>query len=369
MAKVTVLASLPLSLVNFRLPLLRAIGQQIELEATAGESDTQVARTLKAMGINYFSVPISNTGINIKRDLITVIRLRRAFLKSSPDLFLAYTIKPVIYGSIAAKLAGIPRRYSLITGLGVVFTKNDFKTRLLRFFVCCLYKVALACNHKVIFQNKDDAALFNKKRLVAKHKVEIVNGSGLDLEHYALAPLPSKAHFLLIARLHTIKGVHEYIQAARLIKKRYPDTQFDIVGWIDGNPSAIRQAELDAWIEEGVINFLGKLEDVRPAIQNSSVYVLPSYREGTPRSVLEAMSMGRSIITTDAPGCRETVVDGENGFLVPVKDVDALVVAMEKFIQNPDLIPVMGKKSRQIAEEKYDVHKVNRRMLEIMEIC
>lgn len=337
--------------------------------ATAGADDCQVEETLKAEGIEYCSVPLMNTGMNPLKDLQSVLALKEVMQGIQPDYILSYTIKPVIYGSIAAKLAGVPRRYSLITGLGLVFTKNDFKTRMLRILVCVLYKIGLACNHKVIFQNKDDAELFIKKRLVAQHKVEVVNGSGLDLAHYALAPLPSKAHFLLIARLHTIKGIHEYIAAAREIKKRYPGTHFDIVGWIDGNPSVIKQAELDRWIKDGVINFLGKLDDVRPAIQNCSVYVLPSYREGTPRSVLEAMSMGRPIITTDAPGCRETVVDGENGFLVPVKDADALVVAMEKFIQNPDLIAVMGKKSRQIAEDKYDVHKVNRRMLEIMEIC
>ena len=173
---------------------------------------------------------------------------------------------------------------------------------------------------------------------------------------------------MLIARLLGDKGVREYVQAARIVKKTHSNITFYLVGWIDENPDAIHQEELDCWVSEGVISFEGKLTDVRPAIEKCSVYVLPSYREGTPRTVLEAMAMGRPIITTDAPGCRETVVDGDNGFLVPVKSVDALVKAMQKFIDDPDLIAKMAKHSREIAIEKYDVDKVNAVMLREMDI-
>lgn len=176
----------------------------------------------------------------------------------------------------------------------------------------------------------------------------------------------SVPHFLLIARLLGDKGIREYVQAAKLVKQQYPEAQFDLVGGLDTNPTSISQAELDQWIAAGTINFLGRLSDVRPAIAACSVYVLPSYREGTPRTVLEAMAMGRAVITTDAPGCRETVVNGDNGFLVPVKDADALAQAMLRFIEQPGLIAQMGQRSRSIAEEKYDVHKVNAQMLEGM---
>jgi glycosyltransferase involved in cell wall biosynthesis len=170
----------------------------------------------------------------------------------------------------------------------------------------------------------------------------------------------------LIARLLGDKGVREYAQAAALVKQRFPDVTFRLVGWIDDNPDAISQAELDAWIAAGSIEFMGKLSDVRPAIADSCVYVLPSYREGTPRTVLEAMAMGRAVITTDAPGCRETVVDGRNGFLVPVQDVSGLSESMIKLIENPEQVAAMGARSRQMAEEKYDVHKVNKAMLKEM---
>jgi len=162
------------------------------------------------------------------------------------------------------------------------------------------------------------------------------------------------------------KGVREYAQAAQRTRALYPQSRFSLVGWLDENPDAIAQTELDAWVQAGTLDFLGRLSDVRPAIEACSVYVLPSYREGTPRTVLEAMAMGRAIITTDAPGCRETVVDGDNGFLVPVRSVDALANAMARFIIDPTLAARMGQRSRQLAVDKYDVHKVNAVMLKEM---
>ncbi|MFD2405045.1 glycosyltransferase [Azorhizophilus paspali] len=171
---------------------------------------------------------------------------------------------------------------------------------------------------------------------------------------------------MLIARLLGDKGVREYAAAARQVKNRCPAALFSLVGWIDDNPDAIGQAELDGWLADGTLHYLGRLDDVRPAIAACSVYVLPSYREGTPRTVLEAMAMGRAVITTDAPGCRETVVDGDNGFRVPVKAVDELVWAMQRFVEEPALAVRMGARSRQLAEEKYDVQRINARLLQEM---
>jgi glycosyltransferase involved in cell wall biosynthesis len=188
----------------------------------------------------------------------------------------------------------------------------------------------------------------------------------VDLASFAMAPLPLQPHFLLIARFLGDKGVREYSQAAQRIRALYPQAQFSLVGWIDENPDAIAQAELDAWIKADTLNYLGRLTDVRQALASCNVFVLPSYREGIPRTVLEAMAMGRAVITTDAPGCRETVIDGDNGFLVPIQSVKALADAMARFITDPTLAERMGQRGRQLAEDKYDVHKVNAVMLEEM---
>ncbi|WP_431777431.1 glycosyltransferase [Ottowia caeni] len=197
----------------------------------------------------------------------------------------------------------------------------------------------------------------------------MVNGSGVDVSAFSVVPLPeARIQFLLIARLLGAKGVREYAQAAKLVRAHHPASRFVLVGFIDDNPDSISQSELDSWVADGTLEFLGQLSDVRPAIAASSVYVLPSYREGTPRTVLEAMAMGRAIITTDTPGCRETVLDGDNGYLVPVKSVDALVQAMSRFVEDPGLAARMGARSRQLAEDKYDVHKVNSVMLREMGI-
>jgi glycosyltransferase involved in cell wall biosynthesis len=210
----------------------------------------------------------------------------------------------------------------------------------------------------VFFQNPDDEALFRQLDLLP-----VDNPSCVDVADYLVVPLPENTSFLLIARLLGDKGVREYAKAAKKVRQAHPQVSFKLVGWIDDNPDAIGQHELDEWVNSGTLEFLGKLADVRLAIAGSNVYVLPSYREGTPRTVLEAMAMGRPVITTDAPGCRETVVDGDNGFLVPVKSVDELAAAMIRFIENPELVAKMGQRSRQVAEQKYDVHRVNEFML------
>src|SRR5690606_38248332 len=201
-----------------------------------------------------------------------------------------------------------------------------------------------------------------------KQKSHVVNGSGVDLRQYQPAPLPAATHFLLIARLLGDKGVREYAAAASRVRAEHPECVFSLAGWIDDGPDSVSDAELQQWISSGHIRYLGRLKDVRPAISECSVYVLPSYREGTPRTVLEAMAMGRAVITTDAPGCRQTVQEGVNGYLVPLRSVDALVQAMTRLHHAPATIRLMGRQSRAIAERQYDVHKVNAAMLHKMGI-
>ena len=370
--KFLLIASLAESLINFRGPLIAALqarGLQVHVAAPDLPKGDPIREQLQARGVVVHSVPLRRTGTNPVADAQTLWALWRLMRRVRPELVLAYPVKPVIYGARAAWLAGVPQRFALITGLGYSFQQQG-QGSALQAMVQQLYALALARVRCVFFQNPDDQALFLQRALVAPGaRTCVVNGSGVDVAAFSVAPLPPEApSFLLIARLLGDKGLREYVQAARRIRAVHPGVRCALVGWIDFNPDAISQAELDSWVNEGSVEFLGRLSDVRPAIADCSVYVLPSYREGTPRTVLEAMAMGRAIITTDAPGCRETVVDGDNGFLVSVKSVDALEQAMLKFIEAPTLAARMGTRSRQIAEEKYDVHKVNAVMLREMGI-
>jgi glycosyltransferase involved in cell wall biosynthesis len=368
--KILVVAGLSESLINFRGPLLAALqakGLQVHVAAPNLPEGSAVRQQLKALGYVVHNVPIRRTGTNPAADAFILWQLWLLMRRIRPSHVLAYTIKPVIYGSIAAWLAGVPHRFALITGLGYAFQGHASARRGLRALVQRLYGMALRRTHKVFFQNSDDQALFRSWGLLPSRAQScVVNGSGVDLAAFAVAPLPPAPHFLLIARLLGDKGVREFAQAAQRTRSLYPQARFSLVGWLDENPSAISQAELDSWVQAGTLDFLGRLSDVRPAIEACSVYVLPSYREGTPRTVLEAMAMGRAVITTDAPGCRETVIDGDNGFLVPVQSVNALGEAMVRFIKDPTLALRMGQRSRKLAEDKYDVHKVNAVMLREM---
>ncbi|MGP9635795.1 glycosyltransferase family 4 protein [Psychrobacter sp. AOP3-A1-26] len=378
--KFLIIASHPVSIVKFRGELIKAInnsGYEIHIAAPEFEQYPALLEQLSLLGYTVHNIPMQRTGTNPAVDAKTFLALYRLMKAIKPDYMLGYTIKPVIYGLLAAKMARVPHRFALITGLGYAFQGADeqgYKKSNIQKIMHKLYSVALASTHKVFFQNPDDEALFKSMSIIQPTASStIVNGSGVDLSEYSVQPFPVSddkplPKFLLIARLLGDKGVREYAQAARLIKAKYPQAQFDLVGPIDSNPSAISQNELDSWLEEELFNYWGKVRDVRPAIAASSIYVLPSYREGTPRTVLEAMAMGRPIITTDAPGCRETVINGYNGYLVPVKTVNELAAAMERYIVTPQLIVQMGAASRQLVEDKFDVHAVNRTMLKEMDI-
>lgn len=363
--RILVIAGLNRSLINFRGPLIKALCDAgLEVHAAAPEltANPVVAGKLQEWGVTCHDVALQRAGINPVSDLQGLVGLYRLMRDISVDAVLGYTIKPVIYGTLAAWLARVPRRFALITGLGYAFTGEvTGKRKLIQQVARRLYALALGRAERVFFQNPDDQALFRELKLVpARVPSTVVNGSGIDLSQFQPAALPLKQTvFLLIARLLGDKGIREYVAAAREIRKRHPEVVFRLVGAVDDNPDSVSAEEVESWQQDGTIEYLGRLDDVRPAIEGCSAYVLPSYREGTPRTVLEAMAMGRAIITTDAPGCRETVVDGDNGFLVPVKSVDELVEAMQRFIDNPELVTQMGERSRHVAEDKYDVHKVN----------
>lgn len=363
--KILLIASLAESLINFRGPLIRQmVSAGHEVIAAAPEISAVLCVKLRALGVRSFSIRLRRTGLNPIIDVCTILMLFRLCRLERPDVILAYTIKPVIYGSIAASWAGVPGIYSIITGLGYAFSSHDRRGSWVRRLARQLYREALKHNAKVFFQNPDDQSFFQSERMIRKiGQAILVNGSGVDLDYFRPAPLPAQCSFLLIARLIRDKGVEDYVRAARILRSKYPDARFRLAGWMDSNPNSISSDELAAWKKEGVIEYLGPLEDVRPAIRDCAVYVLPSYREGTPRTVLEAMAMGRPVITTDAPGCRETVRDGVNGYLVPIQRPDTLAEAMEKLYLDAELRFSMGQLSRKRAVDKYDVIIVNRMIL------
>jgi len=367
--RVLVLGGFADSLINFRGELLREFRRcGCEVIACAPNASAEVRQALGRMGVEYRHVPLSRAGLDPRQDIASVRQLRRLFGELKPDLFLGYTIKPVIYGSLAAAHAGVPGIYSMITGLGSTFSGSGVKGGLIRRLVVFLYRRALRHNAKVFFQNPDDVALFSRLGILKSgdHAVQIP-GSGVDVHEFQPAPFPQEVSFLLTARLLRQKGVAEYAEAARLIRQRHPHVRFRLAGWLDENPNSISADELQVWVDEGTIEYLGRLDDVRPALADSSVFVLPSYyREGIPRTLLEALAMGRPLITTDSPGCRLTVNDGENGYLVPARDAHALAEVIERFIEKPEMVAKMGAAARRLAEEYFDVRIVNRIILKTM---
>ena len=265
----------------------------------------------------------------------------------------------MIYGAMAANRIGITEVYPLIAGIGSVFISDSLKTRIVRSALVRLYRRALKRCPAVFFQNRDDEQVFRDFRIIKNQKVVLLHGSGVNTERFALVPHPEQPTFLCVSRLIRDKGVYEYLAACRKLKQARPGIRCLLVGPFDTNPSALKQEELQPFLEDGSVEYFGEQEDVRPYLAQCSVFVLPSYREGTPKVNLEAMSCGRAVITTDAPGCRETVTDGENGFLVPVRDVDAIVEKMIWFLEHPDSIRTMGLVSRSMAENIFNVSKVN----------
>ena len=367
MKKIIIVASLPESLINFRGELIQNIKDKDCEVITVSPPPSEVySDILKKKKI--INIPITFTGNKISPldDFIYFIKLFRIFRKQSPDVILSYTIKPVIWGGLASRFFNTDF-YALITGIGFAFQGTSFKRKLLTMLVVYLYRMALKKSKAVIFQNKDNLNLFVDKGIVPKSKTYLVNGSGVDIEKFNVEVFPKGSiNFLCISRLLTEKGLREYAAAAKIVKKKFPSVVFNLVGAEDTSPDAIPLDEVNRWSE--YIDYKGSTMAVRSHIKNAHVYVLPSYHEGIPRSTLEAMSMGRAILTTDAVGCKETVENGINGFKVPVGSIDELVKKMIWFIEHPEQIEPMGIASRLMVEEKFDVHKINAKMLEIMRL-
>lgn len=354
------------SLVSFRGPLIAdLVARGCAVHAASTDIDPATRAAVTALGATVHTIRLDRQGSNPLADLRTFVDLKRLIRHIAPDLVLTYTIKPNIWGAHAAAACGV-RSVAMVAGLGTAFADTGTggpRYRVIRAVARRLYRRAADRNWRVIFQNPDDRDDFIAAGCLADpSKARMVNGSGVDLDHYAPAPLPEEPVFLMVARILVAKGVREYARAAALVRKTHPEARFRLVGYFDGGPDAVDPAEMEDW-QAGGLEFLGPSDDVRPDLAACRIYVLPSWREGTPRSVLEAMATGRAILTTDAPGCRETVEDGRNGYLVPVRDPEALAARMRELIDDPALTARMGAESLEIARAKYDVRKVNAELM------
>jgi glycosyltransferase involved in cell wall biosynthesis len=360
------------SLVNFRGPLIREmVSRGIIVYAFASDYDAQSKASVSAIGAIPVDYSLKRTGMNPLRDVMDMGALAFKLRAFKIDISFAYFIKPVIYGTLAAWLARVPDRFVMIEGAGYVFTESSqrlsFKRRVLRFLVTSLYRVGLSRARKVFLLNTDDKKMFIETAMTSADKICLINGIGLDLNHFQeLPPNTEPIAFILVARLLREKGIWEFVEAARKVKSLHPEITFYLIGDIDANPGSISEQQAQQWVEEGLLVWPGHVDDVRIWLAKASVFVLPSYREGLPRSSQEAMASGRPVITTDAPGCRETVRHGVNGFLVPVRDSESLAQAMLRFIAQPELIGEMGARSRQFAEENYNVQQINSIILAAM---
>jgi glycosyltransferase involved in cell wall biosynthesis len=324
---------------------------------------------LEKYGVEHIDIKISRSGLNPLQDILLLFKLIEIFRRYKPDIIQLFTIKPNIYGTIAGRIAGVKNIYNMITGLGYIFIGDSIKKHALRKFTEILYRNSLLFSKHVYFQNNDDRNYFITHNMVNREKTSIVAGSGVNTEYFSPRKkikrnVNDRIVFILVSRMIRDKGITEFVDAAYQIKKHFDNVNFLLLGPIDTTyPNSISRTTLEQWNKEGIVKYLGATDDVRPYLARADVIVLPSYREGTPVSILEGLAMGMPVITSDAIGCRETVRHGRNGFLVQVKDSQALASAMISFIQKPDLIDQMGRESRKLAVETFDVKIVNQKIL------
>lgn len=352
-------------MLDFRGALLRQFqerGYKVVVFATAiGNFDPAA---FEQRGMVFVPWRVSKAGLNPFNDIGAALSLWGVLRRFRPEVVFAHTIKPVIYAMTMSWLAGVRRRVAMIPGLGYSFTEvaGGLKRRMVGAAAWLGYRLSLGLAHMVIFQNDDDCADLRRiGALTERTPTAVVNGSGVDMAHFAPAALPDgPTTFLFVARLLRDKGVHEFVEAARMVKAANPATRFVLVGAADSNPTAVPHDVVEAWRAEGVVEVRGHMADTRAAYAECHVFVLPSYREGTPRTNLEAMSTARAVITTDVPGCRATVTDGLNGLLAPPRDAHALAEAMLRLANDPERVRRMGEASLRICAEKFELGAVAR---------
>lgn len=353
---------------NFRRGLIAGINRSGFEVVLAAHADEFVGR-LKADGYRFHPLPIVSDGTSPIGDIGLLFSYVRVFRTERPAVYLGYTIKPNIYGTLAARLCGVPV-INNVAGLGTSFIRETWLTRL----VMALYRLAFRGSHTVFFQNEDDRTLFVERRLVDRAKTRLLPGSGIDLSGFPPAPLPSETKengiaLILIARLLWDKGVLEFVEAARIVRRSRPNVRFQLLGFLDvENRTAVDRTSVERWVAEGIIEYLGSTDDVRPFIAAADCVVLPSYyREGTPRTLLEGAAMGRPLIATDTPGCRDVVEDGANGLLCKARDAADLAGKMLEFLDlSFEARASMGRAGRAKVEREFDERIVIDRYLQVI---
>lgn len=367
MTSLVIVSHHAVDLLKFRGHLIRDLtASGVRVHCLAPDHGSATRAELGALGAEPVDYRLQRTGMNPLRDLVCIVGLVRILRRLAPDIAFAFSTKPMVYGTLAAWLAGVPRRVAMVEGAGYVFTSSGerpgWRRRVLRFVVESLYRIALGRAHRVIFLNPDDRREFVARGLAAGDRAALLGGIGVDLQDWRQAPpVTEPMSFLLVGRLLREKGIMEYAAAARLVRAQYPQARFILLGGLDSNPGGLSRTQVQAWVDEGLLEWPGYVP-VRPWLERASVFVLPSYREGVPLSTQEAMAMGRPVITTDVPGCRETVRDGINGYLVPARDAAALAEAMRRFLDEPGRIASMGLASRRMAEACFDVQQINAKL-------
>ena len=374
MKHILIIASYGPSLINFRLNLIKKLiskGYKVSIASPKDRFSDNLQKELKDLGVNINIFSLSSVSLNFFKDFKTILKIFRIIQKSKPNIIISYTAKPVIYTGLVLKYFKKISYFPMITGLGYAFIHKELiKYKIVKYIITKLYQISLKNSSKIIFQNKDDQSLFLELKIIKDQNTSnVVNGSGVDLNTYPLSDLPSKPVFLMISRLLVDKGVREFVEAAKIVRSRFSNARFQLAGSLDENPSSITAKELQSWINEKHIEYLGEIKSVQPILRLCKYYVLPSYREGTPRSTLEALSTGRPIITTDVSGCRETVVHEKNGLLIPARDIASLTNAMIRLLEEKEeVIQNMGKESFLIAKNKFEVNKVNDSLFNIMRL-
>lgn len=372
--KIVMIGTVASSFYGFRKDLIKSLlSEDHQVYAfTTSHNDRELHR-IKALGAIPIIYKGNRSSLNIIKDLLTIRELSEKINNISPDLVFSFFSKPLIYGTMAAKIARVPRIIGMLEGLGYTFTPQPYgsslKDKSIKAIQISLYKISIPFLDKVVFLNPDDPKDLIKKYNIKANKVEVLGGIGLNLAEYEYCgSYPDTLTFIFIARLIAEKGIRDFVSAAKVVKKKYPFAKFVVLGAIDKNAlGALTNEELSKLIDEGIIEYPGRVDNVSKWLKDSSVFVLPSYyREGVPRSTQEAMATGRAIITTDVPGCRETVVDNLNGFLVKKWSPKAIAEKMFYFIENPNKVQEMGLESFKLAKAKYDAEIVNKKLMSIL---